>query len=148
MPVNYTIVSALNLLYYAALDECTGPQFIKAAREATKDERYCPNMLVIYDLLAMTDVNFDTSLFHQGAVHLQELQTASISAAKTAVISRSKFADNFLSTLELLATDVTFHWQVFPDVLWALPWLGLADVTAEVFELRDRLVSTGTRVFD
>jgi hypothetical protein len=129
MSVFYTIDPTLNLLYYAALGDCTGAQFIQAARLSTQDPLRQPGMLIIFDNLSLTDLYFDANTLLQGMVYINEWRAQGYPAEKTAILSKSKFTSDLLANFELMTERFADNWHVFPQLLPAIHWLGL-DVSA------------------
>ena len=136
MPVFYTIDPTLNLLFYAALGDCTGTQFIEAARQSTQDPLRHPNMLIIFDLVSMTDLDFDVSTLREGVTYIREWRGSGNSAEKTAIISKSNSASNLLSSFELMTSGLANNWKVFLDLPSALSWLDLTASTPQVLQIQ------------
>ena len=136
MSVLYTINPTFNLLFYAALGNCKGAQFIQAARQSTQDPLRRPNMLIIFDLVSMIDLDFDVTTLRQGATYLREWHGLGNSAERTAIISKSSFASNLLSSFELITFGLATNWKVFSDLPSALSWLDLTTSTAQVLQIK------------
>ena len=136
MPVFYTIDPTLNLLFYAALGDCTGAQFIQAARQSTQDPLRRPNMLIIFDLVSTTDLDFDVSTLRLGVTYLHQWHDLGNSAEKTAIISKSNFASNLLSSFELITSGLASNWKIVPDLSSALSWLDLTASTPQVLQIQ------------
>jgi hypothetical protein len=138
MPVFYTIDPTLNLLFYAALGICTGDQFIQAARQSTQDPLRHPNMNIVFDLVAMTELDFDVSTLRQGVTYLREWHGLGNSAEKTAIISKGNSAANstLLSSFELMTSGFASNWKIFRDLPSALSWLDLTASTPQVLQIQ------------
>ena len=136
MPVFYTIEPTLNLLFYAALGDCTGDHFIQAVHQSTQDPLRHPNMNIIFDLVSMTDLDFDISTLRQGVTYIREWRGSGNSAEKTAIISKSNTASNLLSSFELMTSGLANNWKIFPNLPSALSWLDLTASTPQVLQIQ------------
>ena len=143
MPILYTIDPALNLLYYAAIGDCTGAQFIQAARQSSLDPLRGQDMLIIFDLLSMTDLDWGVSTLIQGTSYLKEWHAQGHAAEKTAVISRSKFASGLLIDFIRMASGLAPFQRVFPRLQSALLWLGLVDSAYQVENIQASFAEPG-----
>jgi hypothetical protein len=93
-------------------------------------------MLIIFDLVLMTDLDLDVSALRQGVTYLREWHDLGNSAEKTAIISKSNFASDLLSSFELMTSGLANNWKIVHDLPSALSWLDLTASTPQVLQIQ------------
>jgi hypothetical protein len=139
MPVFYTIDPALNLVYYTATGECTGTAFIRSAYLSARDPDRSPNQGLLFDLLGMTDVEFDETTLQEGVLFLRYWQKRGYKNEKTAIVTLNAFASGLMTAFEFMAIGMALSWRIFPSLPPAIDWLGLTDSAPRVLEIQKNL---------
>jgi len=81
-------------------------------------------------------LDFDVSILRQGVIYLREWHDLGNSAEKTAIISKSNFASNLLSSFELMTSGFASNWKIVPDLFSVLSWLDLTASTPQVLQIQ------------
>jgi hypothetical protein len=139
MPVLFQFSPELNLIYYAAFGYCTTDHFFDTVLQTIQLKLDQGNFRVIFDVRSTTEIDFVANDFKRVVEIVSIMKKNNLVFEKTAIITRSDFADNFINALSLFLIDHPMKIKVFKFSEEATTWLGLSGAENEVLGINHNL---------
>ncbi|MEI7771867.1 MAG: hypothetical protein WCI67_17885 [Chloroflexales bacterium] len=140
MTVLYRIAPDIHVLYYAGFGHCTGQELFIAELAARQAPLREPAMLIIIDILAVTELDIDVANFRQGVEMNRQRLAQGEALEPTAFIIRKAIDQSVADTYAMFAElAVSLRMAAFYSLSPALDWLGLSQHKGTIMDIRQAL---------
>jgi hypothetical protein len=136
MPCRYHISADHQLLYYFCYGHCTSAELLNTAIESRRDPLCRANMLILIDLLSVSELDFDMpELVKDTIAENLNRQARGDVLEYTAIVTDSPYSEMMETAIRMLEGDLPINLKFSLSLKNAIDWLGLQEFEGEILNI-------------